>query len=214
MQLSIRRATAKDSKFLSWVILEASHSHLGDNYGLWNLVFPESEEDRVNYLEKLILSNHVSFCHYSLYLIAEVNGEPTAALAGFDPGLVTDDNFINAIVDVLPKPMINPALSRMAPYTTCLIEPDKDSWVIDMVAVKPGYIQLGLCKKLLKTSLKHGLEAGFNKSEILILIGNLAAQKLYEKLGFRTVEEKKHPEFEKALNCPGVARMIIDKIHI
>lgn len=214
MQISIRKATPKDSKFLSWVILEASHSHLGDSSGLWNLVFPESEHDRMIYLEKLILSSHVSFCHYSLYLIAEVDGKPVSALAGFDPNLVTDDNFINAMIDILPKPLINSVLGSMTPYVTCLIEPDKDSWVIDMVATKPEYRRLGLSKKLLLSILQNGFEAGFRKAELLILIGNIAAQKAYEKIGFKTVEEKKHPEFKKALNCPGVARMTIDELQI
>ena len=214
MQISIRKATPKDSKFLSWIILEASHSHLGDSSGLWNLVFPESEDDRLNYLEKLILSNHISFCHFSLYLIAEVDGNPAAALAGFNPNLVTDECFINALVDVLPKPLINPVLGRMAPYATCLIEPDKDSWVIDMVATKPKYRRLGLSKKLLQSALQNGVEAGFRKAELLILIGNLAARKAYESIGFKTVEEKKHPEFEKALNCPGVAKMTMDNLKV
>ncbi len=214
MQISIRNAEPSDSKFLTWVLLEATHSHLGNSAGLWNLMFPESESERVEYLEKLILSDHISFCHYSSYLIAEVDGNLASALAGFDPTAVTDENFLNALVDILPDTLLDSALNRMKPYTTCLIEPDKDSWVIDMVATIPEYRRLGLSKKLLQSTLKTGCKAGFRKAEILILIGNLAAQKVYEKVGFKIIEEKKHPEFEKILNCPGIARMIIDEIRI
>lgn len=214
MQISIRNAKPSDSNFLVWVLLEATHSHLGDNAGLWNLIFQESENERMEYLEKLILSDQISFCHYSNYLIAEVDGVSASALAGFDPTVVTDENFLNALVDILPDTLLNSVLSRMSPYTTCLIEPDKDSWVIDMVATIPDYRRLGLSNNLLQSTLKNGCEAGFTKAELLILIGNSAAQKAYEKVGFKTVEEKKHPEFEKALNCPGIARMTMDKIQI
>jgi ribosomal protein S18 acetylase RimI-like enzyme len=214
MQISIRNAKPSDSKFLTWVLLEATHSHLGDNAGLWNIIFPDSENERLEYLEKLILSDHISFCHYSSYLIAEVDGTSASALTGFDPKAVTDENFLNALVNILPETLLSSVLNRMASYTTCLIEPHKDSWVIDMVATIPDYRRLGLSNMLLQSTLQTGYEAGFRKAEILILIGNLAAQRVYEKVGFKIVEEKKHPEFEQALNCPGVARMIMEEIKI
>ncbi len=210
MKISIRNARSTDSKFLLWVLLEATQSHLSDGAGLWHLIFPESEDDRLSYLEKLILSNHVSFCHYSSFLIAEVDGIAAAALAGFDPTLVTDNNFLNALLEALPESLVNSVLNRMAPYTTCLIEPDLNSRIIDMVATIPEYRRLGLTKALLETTIKNGYKKGFKKAEILILIGNLVAQKAYERVGFEVVEEKKHIDFEEALNCQGIARMTKD----
>ena len=36
------------------------------------------------------------------------------------------------------------------------------------------------------------------------------ARETFEKVGFRIVEEYTHPQFEKALNCPGIARMVCE----
>jgi ribosomal protein S18 acetylase RimI-like enzyme len=39
------------------------------------------------------------------------------------------------------------------------------------------------------------------------MIGNTPAQRLYERHGFAISAEKRSPEFEAALGCPGIALM-------
>ena len=39
------------------------------------------------------------------------------------------------------------------------------------------------------------------------MIGNTSAQYAYERVGFRIVSEKRHPDFEAAIGCPGLAKM-------
>jgi hypothetical protein len=41
-------------------------------------------------------------------------------------------------------------------------------------------------------------------------IGNLPAQKAYEKQGFKALDEKRHPAFEREIGSPGMMRLLRD----
>jgi ribosomal protein S18 acetylase RimI-like enzyme len=55
-----------------------------------------------------------------------------------------------------------------------------------------------------------GREKGFRCAQINIYIGNIPAQRLYEKYGFKIVDEKRDPYFEMQIGSPGMARMLRD----
>ena len=48
----------------------------------------------------------------------------------------------------------------------------------------------------------------YARSQISHLIGNTPAQTAYERVGFETIKEKRHPDFEAAFGSPGIARMV------
>jgi ribosomal protein S18 acetylase RimI-like enzyme len=61
---------------------------------------------------------------------------------------------------------------------------------------------------LLREVLARGRARGHEVLQIGVLIGNHPAQRAYEGAGFRVVDEKRHPDFEAALGCPGIRRML------
>ena len=53
-------------------------------------------------------------------------------------------------------------------------------------------------------------ERDFEKAQIAYLLGNTRAQRSYERVGFKTVYDRRDPDFKAALDCPGIACMHLD----
>ena len=62
--------------------------------------------------------------------------------------------------------------------------------------------------KLLEAVLQQGRDKGFRRAQVNIYIGNVAAQRLYEKHGFVVTDEMRDPYFEAEIGSPGMARML------
>jgi ribosomal protein S18 acetylase RimI-like enzyme len=97
---------------------------------------------------------------------------------------------------------------RAAPFLTCIPDTKEDAWVIEWVATRPEHRGKGLVRALLSEILERGRERGHTEAQIAVLIGNTPAQRAYEGVGFRVVDEKTHPDFERALGCPGIRRLL------
>jgi RimJ/RimL family protein N-acetyltransferase len=54
--------------------------------------------------------------------------------------------------------------------------------------------------------LDKGHQRGFRLAQVTTYIGNTAATLVYEKAGFRIAEEKRHPDFERLMEVPGLVR--------
>jgi ribosomal protein S18 acetylase RimI-like enzyme len=74
------------------------------------------------------------------------------------------------------------------------------------VATRPEFRRRGLVESLLGTVLATGRTRGYSRAQISILVGNTPAQRAYEKQGFRLVHDRRHPDFEDAIGCPGIAQ--------
>jgi ribosomal protein S18 acetylase RimI-like enzyme len=81
-------------------------------------------------------------------------------------------------------------------------------WVIEWVATTPEARGRGVANGLLREILERGRAAGYTRSQISYLIGNTPARTAYERIGFETSEEKRHPDFEAAFGTPGIVRMV------
>jgi hypothetical protein len=71
MNISIRPAIPDDAGFLAWAMLTAARSHL--TRGIWDVSLGLPEQDCLIYLEKLALTNTVSWGHYSTFLIVKTS---------------------------------------------------------------------------------------------------------------------------------------------
>jgi translation initiation factor 4G len=85
-----------------------------------------------------------------------------------------------------------------------------EHWVIEWVATVPEFRGRGIVNELMLRILERGRARGFKTAQIGYLLGNLPAQRAYERVGFTTVDEKRDPDFEAVLGCPGIARMLRD----
>jgi translation initiation factor 4G len=211
MRFTVRPAIADDAPFLAWVQQEASRSHLP--YGLWDLAIPGPDDYRLGLLERLCRADAVSFCHWSGFLVAEVDGKPAAALSAYDDApIATGPRLDEAIAQALIPEGWNEArlgamFQRIAPFLTCAPEQPEKTWVVEWVATVPAHRGKGLTRALLQAILEAGRQRGHTQFQISVLIDNTPAQRAYESAGFTVADEKRHPDFEAALGAPGIRCM-------
>jgi translation initiation factor 4G len=204
----IRPAHPDDSSFLASAILMASRSHLAR--GFWDLVVA-GEEDVLDFLELLTVLEARSFCHYSNFLVAEADGTPAAALAGYDPGepgLLAPGHAIAAGFEEFgwTDAELAEAYARLEPYQTAMPSERKGVWTIEWVWTLPAQRRRGLVHALIGRVLDKGREARYPLAQVTTFIGNAAAAQLYTRVGFRIAEERKHPDFERLMGAPGLVR--------
>jgi ribosomal protein S18 acetylase RimI-like enzyme len=205
---TIRRATPEDARFLSWVVLAAARSHLPR--GFWDLFVSGSEEQRLAFTERLLLADEPNWWHWSVFWIAEREGRPGAALAGFDPSRLAPANgavLTAAAAFGIDSGELAEAAKRCAPVFACFHEAAPRAWVIESVATRPEARGAGLGAALVEHVLAEGQGHGHPLAQLSLMIGNEPAQRLYERHGFTITAEKHDPGFEAALGCPGIAQM-------
>ena len=83
MNPEIRWARPDDAALLAWVMLMAGRSHL--ERGIWDIIIGRPEDECLTFLEHLSITDEPHMCHHSIFLVAEVDGRPAAALSGYDP---------------------------------------------------------------------------------------------------------------------------------
>ncbi len=211
MTATIRRAQSGDIPFLAWVMLAAARSHL--ERGVWDVMIGGDESDTLRFLEALLASDTRSYCHHSYFNIAEVDGTPAAGMCGYDPAEAGSSMLARAVTETLAEAGYGRedalgVLRRSVPFTRCeSIEPP-DTWIVECVATKPDFRGRGVVRQLLEHLLEQGRGAGFGSAQISVLIGNVAAQRAYESVGFQPADEKRDAEFEALIGGPGIRRMV------
>jgi ribosomal protein S18 acetylase RimI-like enzyme len=211
MSMKLRRGRPDDADFLARVMMLASRGHL--HRGVWDLIAGGSEENCLDYLRRLALAEPVSLCHHSSFIIAEDDGRPAAALCGFDPRAGGWEMLSDAMKNVQREKGWTQAdekasADRTAPVWKCTFDTLDGAWVVESVATLPEYRRRGLTDSLMREILEIGRARGHLIAQLTILIGNLAAQRAYEKAGFTVRDEKRHPDFEAALGASGFMRMV------
>jgi GNAT superfamily N-acetyltransferase len=206
--ISIRDARAEDAKFLAWIVQAASRSHVSK--GWFDIALARPESECLEFMRRLTLTQTVTWCHWSLFLIAEVDGQPASALCRFRAG----DGYPQtgaAMSEVVAGYEWNEAevaaMWRRGAYLfTCITPASDDLWTIENVATLPERRRMGLTNALLERALDDGRRVGYRRAQISFLIGNEPAERAYAKAGFEFAAEKCHPDFEAACGAPGLRR--------
>ena len=212
LDLRIRNARKNDAAFLAWLILTAGRAHV--RRGIWEVVLNLPEDKCLSFLELLSVTGAPHLFHHSCYLLAEVEGDPVSGLGGYDPDTQGYPKLMEALPEVFVKSGEIPAkkiTSGQPPRITASIPPSiAGAWVIDSVATIPSFRRRGIVDKLLDNVLELGQRKGYRQAQISIYMGNLAAQRAYEKHGFKLLDEWPDPYFQEEIGSPGMARMIRD----
>lgn len=213
MAINIRPARPEDAKLLGWVMLMAGRSHM--DIGIWDLIIPQPEAKRMEYLAMLTLEGPRHMCHYKEFLVAEVDGKPAGALEAFDPvtnGDITVAEHMDAVnkkMGLTPEDM-KPGEQSIAAFYTCYGECMPGAWVVEHVATRPEYRRMGVISALIDAILDRGRDRGFRLAQVSSYIGNTPAEHAYLNAGFKHHDEKRHPDFEALIGCPGIARYLRD----
>jgi translation initiation factor 4G len=209
--MRIRPATAADAEFVAWVILTASRSQLP--LGAWDH-YVGGDEARVRaFLGRMVTQDVQSFCRWGGFLIAEVDGVPAAGLSGYsssDPAMENPTPALLAASRAVgwSDAELEAAGIRLGAFLTCVTEPPRDTWVVEWVATQQAFRRRGLVHELLLAVLDAGRRRGFARSQIMVFVGNTAARCAYERAGFVYTDEKRNPDFERLMGCPGIERLL------
>lgn len=208
--LSIAPATVDHSTFLARVVLSASRSQL--RQGPFDLALRLSEEEVIDVLEWMVLSDFVSTCHFSRFLVAEADGEPVGALSAFDPaesdllpmGAALSDAYIGLGYD---EAGLTAVMARVEAMNSCITPASPGSWTVEWVAVEESYRGLGVCGQLLDGILARGRERGLSTAQVSTYLGNDRALSAYKSAGFEIETRRRDHKFEKLLGVPGMVTM-------
>lgn len=211
MATQLRPARGGDASFLANVLLWAARGHLPR--GPWDLALPDAGE-RDALLARLAGGDDRSWCHHSAFHVAEVEGEAASALCTFTPRDAGDVTLSRPLGAAFESLRIGPdRMGAIAPifetYLRCFPAFPDDAWIVENVGTRPAHRRRGLLARLLDDALERGRAQGRSIAQISCLIGNEAAQRAYEKAGFRVVEERKDPAFESLLGAPGFSRLAV-----
>lgn len=203
--MTIRSARPEDAGFITQTILSSQRGYRPRGWFDVALGWPEAQCR--DFIARIAVANAVSMWHVSQYWIAEVDGEPGAALCAV-PAAGTGAAAWRAIEEVAAAAGLAAAdldaIRRRGAYTrACWVQGGEGDWMIEHVATDPAYGGRGLVQGLIAHALDQGCAAGFRRATISFLIGNEPAERAYTKAGFAFAEEKRDPAFEAIIGAPG-----------
>jgi len=212
MNIHIRNARREDALFLARSILIAGRAHV--KKGIWEMILGLPEEQCFLFLQSIAITDPPHLFHYSCYFIAETSDKtPAGSLGGYNPKLMGYQALQQAISAVYKKLQLPEKIScevndRAARIMACLPKELDNTWVIDSVATLPEYRGRGIAESLLCQVLNEGKKQGHKLSQVNMYIGNEPALRLYLKMGFAIVEERRDKYFEENIGSPGMLSLV------
>ena len=154
--------------------------------------------------------------HWSLFLIAELDGEPGAAMCAYDSSTQGFDVVLPELLAATIAEHIDPEDPEYQRRTATLLSgfvgdppgPPGPRWVIENVATKPEARRKGLVDALLHQLLGHGRERGFEFAQISVYIENERARRAYVKAGFEPLTETRSDAWALEIGCPGTEMLL------
>ncbi|HEY2070747.1 MAG TPA: GNAT family N-acetyltransferase [Rhizomicrobium sp.] len=205
--MNIRSATPDDGDFLAWTIFMAARGHLPR--GWFDIILEKPEPYCLDFCRRLVLSQAVSWWHWSLFRVVEIDGAAAGAGCGFLDESVYERSsaaIAEAARGIGMTREEHHALWPRGSFIMSTVTGEDDAWTVENVAVLPRHRGKGVTGALLEDAFQRARDAGTHRAQISFLIGNLPAERAYAKSGFTFAEEKRDTGFEAAMGTPGVRR--------
>jgi len=211
MATLIRSAEPRDAEFLGWTCFAAARSQL--DRGWFDIVLQRDEAFCLEFTKWLVLSEARSWWHWSLFHVAEVDGAVASAMCGFG-----DESVYMASGAAMAEAADRMGIGkdeqaqfwRRGSFIMSATTGEDDAWTIENVATKPEFRGRGLVELLIAKELDIARGEGFRRAQISYFMGNIRAERAYERAGFVFAEEKRAKEFEAAMGIPGITRLARD----
>ncbi len=191
-QLHIRHATREDIPFIAWCNYEASSP--APDFCYWDPLLAELNTETMAFIEAVFRAEALAWGNAEDFLIIEENGKPVAGASGFEMG---NQDYRPLRLDRLP------AVAKSLGWTGQMLEQFRQGygavwidpldttlapsapWIIECMAVVPQSRGQGIAKHLMQALLEEGRQQGFTQAGISVTIGNEAARRVYEGVGFQ-----------------------------
>lgn len=211
MTTTFRPAEPRDADLLAWACVAAARSQL--KRGWFEIVLRRDEAFILEFAKSLVLAKPVSWWHWSLFVVAEVDGVLASTMCGFGDASVYRVSFA-AMTEASEKMGISKAeQAELWPRGAFIVSPstsEPGAWTIENVGTKPEFRGTGVTVALIEKELDVARKAGFKRAQISYFMGNTPAERAYTKAGFTFAEEKRTADFEAAMGIPGIRRLARD----
>jgi len=200
MSIKIRKAKAEDISFLAKMILQSSRAE--KKFGLFDLIFAsKSDEKTLEMLQMLIKASSKSYCHFSNFLIAEIDGVDVGSLCSYEPRIATQKAFTDALEEIGCSDAVDTFVDISS---MCVFESNNRTLFFDFMEELDGYMDVGVLKALMQKSLLTARLKGYTIVQTMVEIGSLEALLYYKKLGFKELEEKECELYKEKFGRAGI----------
>jgi len=205
MSIKILQAKSEDSVFLAKMILQSSRA--GKKDGIFDLLFKTNDDNVIlEKLEMITKASSKSHCHYSNFLIAQMDGKSVGTLCSYEPRIATREAFVNALKEIGCDDT-NEALEVMY---CCDFELNTRTLMFDFMEELEGFIDVGVLKSLMQKSLLTARLKGYTIAQTIIEIGSLENELFYKKLGFKKIAQKECELYKERFGRLGLSLLVID----
>ena len=206
MAIKIRKATADDSPFLAQMILQSSRA--GKKDGMFDLVFQTNDDTVIlPRLEKLTQTTAKNHCHYSNFLVAELDGKSVGTLCSYEPRVATKEVLIEACKELGCREDVSNSLEA---FYGCEFDLNNRTLMFDFMEELDGFIDVGVLKALMQKSLLTARLKGYRIAQTIIEIGSLESELFYKKLGFKKVDQKECELYKEKFGRAGLMLLSIE----
>ncbi len=203
MSIKVRKAQESDAAFIAESIMDSSRGT--KKIGIFDLMFDVADDKALlQGLEKLVTTKTKSYCHYSNFIIAEIDGKIEGTLCGYEPRLATQEILTAALAEIGVDESYQ---ERISAYLLCEPKIDNKTWILDFIHVNPEHKSLELLKALVQKSLLTARLKGYRQVQTLLDIGSVETRLDYEKLGFTYLDEIRSDYFAEVFLRPGILRL-------
>lgn len=206
MAITIRKATENDSKFLAQMILQSSRAEKVEC--IFNLIFKSNDNNvLLENLAKLTKTSVKSHCHYSNFLIAELDGKCVGSLCTYEPRIATKKAFVDALLEVGCSEDVSESLEVLY---SCDFELNNRTLMFDYMEELEGFADVGVLKALMQKSLLTARLKGYRIVQTIVEIGALEMLLFYKKLGFTKVKEKECELYKEKFGRAGLVLLSVE----
>jgi GNAT superfamily N-acetyltransferase len=205
--IAYREASPEDAAFLARAMQEADRGHTG--IGSWDIVFPGSDDGRLDALARLAAARPPSHVHWSKFWLAEVDGRTAAAAAGYVPdetpdGLVLEAGAEANLEDSVRAKLVADGGSGAWSREYFAVDLPADTFRLEWVYTALDYRGQGICAHLLAQLLAAAQGRGLATAHVATYIGNAPAIAAYRRVGFEPFAECRHSDYERRFRAPGL----------
>ncbi|NPA59928.1 MAG: acyl-CoA acyltransferase [Epsilonproteobacteria bacterium] len=204
MSVNIKKAKEGDAPFLAKMILQSSRAE--KKVGFFDLIFSK-EDDVLKSLEKLIVTDIKNYCHFSNFLIANINGQDVGSLCSYEPRISTKESFVESLKEIGCESGAEVFLEILE---VCDFELNKRTLVFDFMEEIEGFMDVGILKALVQKSLLTARLKGYRIVQTMVEIGSLETLLYYKKLGFKEVRQKECELYKEKFGRAGFVLLALE----
>ncbi len=206
MSVEIRKALVEDVAFIAKMILQSSRAE--KKIGLFDLIFGlKSDKKILKDIENLAKATAKSYCHFSNFLIAEVDGKNVGTLCSYEPRIATPDMFLDALKEIGCDQNYKEYRELL---DSCDFELNIRTLIFDFMEELDGYMDVGILKLLMQKSLLTARLKGYRIAQSMVEIGSLEALLYYKKLSFKKIRQKESELYKEKFGRAGLVLLTFE----